>query len=428
MIFIYGAPGSGKTTFAEALAKALKRPCIDLDHEVEKKAKMSIAEIFEKQGEAAFREYEKRCLNIVVKRRWKGTIVALGGGTLLDDENLHLVGKDNVFCLDTPPKRELMRRLKADGKKRPLGDMSKERKAHYASFPQRIQGYCYADQTLVVVGKGIAGLSVRGPRSVVTLRDFGGEACKQASALCEVWSRFAKDGVRRDSLVTAIGGGTTCDLVGFAAATWMRGVDWICVPTTLLAMVDAGIGGKTAINLNEGKNLVGAFHEPRLTVIDKEFLESLPKKERRNGRAEMIKHEIISGKRKLSLFDSIKVKAAIVTADPVETKGSRILLNCGHTIAHALEKLLKYEIPHGEAVSIGLVEEAKIAVEEGLAAKSWPKELAKVLSAEGLPVKLPKGITRAKLLEAARNDKKNHHGFAVFALPCGWGNVKVWYF
>lgn len=262
-----------------------------------------------------------------------------------------------------------------------------------------------------------------------------GEEHKTIETVGMIWSAFARAGVGRRDSVVAVGGGVTGDLTGFAAATWMRGVDWINVPTTLLSMVDASFGGKTACDLAEGKNLAGAFHPPRRVVIDVAFLKTLPERELRSGRAEMIKHEIIGGRpawdgktlvpSAAELRSNLSVKIGIVRADPMEKTGERAKLNCGHTVAHALEKATGYAVSHGEAVAIGCVEEARLAERLGLADAGWADELAARFAAAGLPAALPAGHSLDSLGPLMKGDKKREGDSVVFALPCGWGDVRL---
>ncbi|MCR5413787.1 MAG: chorismate synthase [Kiritimatiellae bacterium] len=261
-----------------------------------------------------------------------------------------------------------------------------------------------------------------------------GEDGKTIETVTRIWDAFAKHGIGRKDRITAIGGGVTGDLAGFAAATWMRGIDWVNIPTTLLAMVDASYGGKTACDLPSGKNMAGSFHPPRRVIIDAGFLETLPARRIADGRAEMIKHEIIGG---LShdapvsgtpSADEIKVnlgvKIAIVRRDPSERTGERMKLNCGHTVAHAIEKATGYGVSHGEAVAIGCVEEARLAEKLGLAKAGWADEIAGRFAAANLPVSLPAGLSFDVLKPLMKGDKKREGDTVVFALPCGWGDVR----
>lgn len=262
-----------------------------------------------------------------------------------------------------------------------------------------------------------------------------GEEHKTIETVARLWTAFANAGLGRKDCVVAIGGGVTGDLTGFAAATFMRGIDWINVPTTLLSMVDASYGGKTACDLKEGKNLAGAFHPPRKVVIDVNFLKTLPLRELRSGRAEMIKHEVIGGKVSQGgpdgiptadeIRENVAVKVAVVKSDPLEKTGERIKLNCGHTVAHAIETATSYAVSHGEAVAIGCVEEARLAERLNLAKPGWADELKARFAAAGLPTELPEGMTFDNLKPLMKGDKKREGSTVVFALPCGWGDVRV---
>ncbi len=458
---MYGAPASGKSTLGKALAERLGAGFVDLDERIVAEAGMSIPEIFKTRGEAAFRDLESKVLREVVS---EPKVVSLGGGTLLRDENRALCEESGtVFCIDTPSDEELARRIGAAPGSRPLGDKAKERAAHYASFPNRVAAFFDAQSSLVVVGRGIAP-AILARRNIVAdetvsrlwagrlgVSPFAtipsGEEHKTPATVASLWRAFAEKGLGRKDTVVALGGGVTGDLTGFAAATWMRGISWINVPTTLLSMVDASTGGKTGCDLPEGKNLAGAFHFPRLVVIDTDFLETLSPKLISDGRAEMIKHEAIGGRSWSSelelesgegdfgwskgsgvsakeIAENLMVKVGIVREDPLETLGRRILLNCGHTVAHAIEKATGYRVSHGEAVAIGCVEEAKIAVRRGLAPASWPEEFAARFAAANLPTSLPAGLSLDELVPLMRGDKKREGGAVTFALPCGWGDVR----
>ena len=460
-IFLYGAPASGKSTLGKALAERLGAGFVDLDERIVAEAGMSIPEIFKTRGEAAFRDLESKVLWEVVS---EPKVVSLGGGTLLRDENRALCEESGtIFCIDTPSDEELARRIGAAPGSRPLGDKAKERAAHYASFPNRVAAFFDAQSSLVVVGRGIAP-AILARRNIVAdetvsrlwagrlgVSPFAtipsGEEHKTPATVASLWHAFAEKGLGRKDTVFALGGGVTGDLTGFAAATWMRGISWINVPTTLLSMVDASTGGKTGCDLPEGKNLAGAFHFPRLVVIDTDFLETLSPKLISDGRAEMIKHEAIGGRSWSSelelesgegdfgwskgsgvsakeIAENLMVKVGIVREDPLETLGRRILLNCGHTVAHAIEKATGYRVSHGEAVAIGCVEEAKIAVRRGLAPASWPEEFAARFAAANLPTSLPAGLSLDELVPLMRGDKKREGGAVTFALPCGWGDVR----
>lgn len=452
VIFLTGAPASGKTTLGRRLAERLGEVFVDLDEEISAAAGLSIPEMFATRGEGAFRQMESETLAAVVRRGAAG-VVALGGGTLLRPENRVLCeSAGTVLCLEAPDESELARRIGAAAGSRPLGDRAKERAAHYASFANRVEASFEVGPSLVVVGRGLA-LPILSGRRIVADGNVAriyrerlpeplavvpsGEENKTIGTVGSLWHAFAAAGLGRRDSICAVGGGVTGDLAGFAAATWMRGMDWINVPTTLLSMVDASTGGKTGCDLPEGKNLAGAFHSPKLVLVDVGFLDTLSQRLLSDGRAEMIKHELIGG-RDLSaartapsgaptaaeVAANLAVKVGIVKEDPFERLGRRILLNCGHTVAHAVERATDYAVSHGSAVAVGCVEEARIAVKLGLAGAGWPDEVAASFAAAGLPTAMPRGLSLGELVPLMRGDKKRRGGTVVFALPCGWGDVR----
>lgn len=253
-----------------------------------------------------------------------------------------------------------------------------------------------------------------------------GEDYKSLEMANDLYRRFIKEGIDRQDAVIALGGGVVGDLAGFVAATYMRGIPLVQIPTTLLAQVDSSVGGKTAVNLPEGKNLVGVFYQPRFVLIDPSTLKTLPPRELRSGLAEIIKTAFLSGtgflaylqnhlEEILTLKPTVMVetilrccrfKAQIVEADERDTTNQRAILNFGHTIGHALEALTGYsELLHGEAVSIGMLGAALIAYEMGLGSKELAELLYSLITRVDLPVQLPKvGIDQ--IIDQIARDKK----------------------
>ena len=248
-----------------------------------------------------------------------------------------------------------------------------------------------------------------------------GEKAKSLSALADVWSELGRRQLTRDDALVSVGGGATTDVTGFAAATWLRGVRIVHVPTTLLAMVDAAVGGKTAVNTEAGKNLVGAFHPPAGVLVDLEVLDTLPATEWVNGMAEVVKAGFIADPVILDLVEggavapasaggrevierSIRMKAAVVSADLREA-GPREMLNYGHTLGHAIEQVEGYTVPHGHAVSVGMVFAAALSVHAGRLDAQTAQRHRSVLSAVGLPTTYRRH-TFDELLEVMRVDKK----------------------
>ena len=287
-------------------------------------------------------------------------------------------------------------------------------------------------------------------RAAKSLRDAGyqvsiitfpaGEAYKTMESMQHIWAGMLEGGLDRNSTVVALGGGVTGDMAGFAAATFMRGVRWVGVPTSLLSMVDASLGGKTGIDLPQGKNLVGAFHPPALVVADPTVLTSLPEAELRSGLAEVVKHGIISDPGLFALcaagLDSVKsdlagivsramaVKVDVIETDPYE-RGIRASLNLGHTVGHAVELVSEFKLRHGEAIAIGTIAEARLAERLGLAAGGLSEEIAVTLAELGLPTQIPADFSHEAIIAAMRVDKKKAAGVIKFALPIKVGEVKV---
>lgn len=273
-----------------------------------------------------------------------------------------------------------------------------------------------------------------------------GEAAKRARRLERLWEAFAAAGLGRDGAVVALGGGSVGDLAGFAAATWLRGVPWIAVPTTLLAQVDASVGGKTAVDLAAGKNLAGAFHQPAGVLVDPDLVATLPVRQRRNGLAEVVKTGFAVDaslwrwlESRLDALDdgrpgalagaverSLAAKARVVRADPRERPGGvRTALNFGHTLGHAIEASLGYRsLLHGEAVAIGMRAAAWLSVRAaGLAPESHVR-LEAALDHLGLPVRMP-SIALTQLHNAMRQDKKRARGTVRWVLTPRIGDASV---
>lgn len=262
-----------------------------------------------------------------------------------------------------------------------------------------------------------------------------GEEHKTLATANELYGQLLECGLDRQGTIVALGGGVTGDVAGFVAATYLRGVDFVQCPTTLLAMVDASVGGKTGVDLPQGKNLVGAFKQPTAVLADIDTLRTLPAAEFAAGMAEVIKHGLIqdpglfasieqegaryrnaSPARLQSLVSlAIQVKRDVVQADPFE-QGRRALLNLGHTFGHALEQVSQYQISHGQAVAMGLVAAADLSVRLGYCPEALPARLRPVLAQVELPTQIPAGLEPAAIYRAMFTDKKKQANRLRFIL------------
>ena len=280
--------------------------------------------------------------------------------------------------------------------------------------------------------------------SFETLVIPAGEKSKRVGELERLWNAFVDAGLDRQSVVVALGGGVVGDLAGFAAATYMRGIRIVQVPTTLLACVDSSVGGKTAIDLDAGKNLAGAFHQPSAVLIDPLALGTLPERQLSSGLGEVIKYGasldaalftwLDDHMDELMSFDppalahairrSCEIKAEIVAEDERESS-RRAILNFGHTVAHALEASAGFEaLLHGEAVSLGMLAEGRVAIALGMVPTLYDEVLFKLLARAGLPISLETADVAA-VLEAIRHDKKGHAGKVAMVLPTQIGYSRV---
>jgi 3-dehydroquinate synthetase len=417
-VAIVGFMGSGKSTAARELGGS------DADDLVEAAKGKPIAAIFREEGEAVFRSLEEQTI-----------VLALGGGAVTSAAVRDALGDTLTVWLDVDVDT-CWERVK--GSDRPLAQdevafrrLYKERRALYAEVAD-VVARDVDDVVLAVAGvhvergalqrlgelvpgggpvalvsdpkvAGIHGMDAQlalGSRLAETHELPAGEEAKTLAALDRLWQDLRLD---RSGTIAALGGGCTTDAAGFAAGTYLRGIAWTPVPTSLVAQVDAAIGGKTAIDLPQGKNLVGAFHWPARTVVDPALLETLPEPQRLEGMAEVVKTGLLAGEPLWELPDDelvrrcVAFKAAICLRDPHE-RGERAVLNLGHTFAHALEAAAGYEgVTHGRAVALGLLAALRLSGRE-------TSVVEEVLRPQ------PLGVDRERAWQAMRRDKKARSG------------------
>jgi 3-dehydroquinate synthase len=488
------------------LAEQLGREFADTDEIIANRAGRPIAAIFAEEGEARFRQMEADLATELAGRR--GLVIATGGRLMLDPVNATALGATGpVFCLTASP-AQIVDRIGAEIDLRPLlGDeptgrvqaLLAQRETAYARFrevptggktPDEVAGAIAAmlagglRETIpvrypggsyeVIVGEGLLSGALKmagipGQRVIVTDSNVGplhaaglsssipvvtipaGEQYKRLDTVRDIYDTLLAQGVGRDGAIFALGGGVVGDVAGFAAATYLRGIDVIFCPTTLLAMVDASIGGKTGVDLPQGKNLVGAFKQPRLVLADITTLATLPAAEFTAGLAEVAKHGLIADPllwRRLEaeqwriepgrltaerllreglhtlVARAIRVKRDVVEEDPYET-GRRAVLNLGHTFGHAIEQLSGYTIPHGFAVAMGIAAAARLSAALGECNPALPREIESVLSGLGLPVRIPPPLAPGLLYAAMGSDKKKQAGRLRFVLIRDIGDVFV---
>jgi shikimate kinase / 3-dehydroquinate synthase len=396
--------GAGKSTLGEKAARLSGRPFVDLDREIERRH-APVAELFER-GEPEFRRLEEELAAEVLSSP-EPAVIALGGGAVVSERTRDLLrSRAYTVRVEVDPAAAWERVRRSD---RPL---ARDEEAFRALFDERqplydqlsaasvrsVDDVLLAALEIEVVRGRLAGLDVAGPVAVIAdehvlgLHPLGfgpnqvhavprGEAAKTTSVLAQLWADLDLD---RSGTIVGYGGGSTTDVAGLAAATYLRGVRWLAVPTTLLGQVDAAIGGKTAIDLAAGKNLVGAFHYPAGVVIDPDVLATLSETQRREGMAEVVKTGLLAGRPLWELAEDELIrgaaafKAGICLGDPFD-QGRRAILNLGHTFAHALEAAAGYEgLSHGSAVALGLLAALRLSgrstdvVEEVLAPQPVP--------------------------------------------------------
>lgn len=518
-IFLIGLSGSGKSATGRILAQRLGWEFIDTDDEIEREAGATVAELFAREGEAAFRERELRALRAAAEH--EPAVIATGGGTPTIPEARPILGTGFVVWLAVSPAVAARRLLQAPGgSERPLlagdphakleallqarlelyrgadaavdGDdltpveqaeeierlwlewqrdpappgerfyspLAAPRQPSAATIPAPaavvhtptatypvlvgegaldalgaicrdlgLQGRCFIitdDQVRpLFAGRAVAALESGGYQAAVYAIPAG-EQHKNLTTLSAVYDFLVDHRIERTDFIATLGGGVVTDLAGFAAATILRGVPFLHVPTSLLAMADAAIGGKTGIDHPRGKNLIGAFAQPAAVVIDPNLLRTLPERQLRNGWAELLKHGFILDEQLVADLESaslhgppltsadligrsVAIKAAIVSEDEREG-GRRTLLNYGHTIGHAIEAVTRYETYlHGEAVAIGMHAAGTIAVELGLLPPGDLQRQQELIRRFGLPERAP-GLDPRAVFEATLLDKKVRAG------------------
>ena len=268
-----------------------------------------------------------------------------------------------------------------------------------------------------------------------------GEKSKTLEQAGEICEQMLRAGLDRLSFVIGLGGGVIGDLSGFVAAIFQRGIPHVQVPTTLLAMVDSSIGGKTGVNARAGKNLIGAVHQPRIIIDDVEILKALPPHELSQGFAEIVKHAIIADSemfRQLQDVDlskvdfeslirrNVEIKARIIANDERDQKGERALLNFGHTVGHGIERAVDYQgISHGDAIGLGMIAACEISMKRSGLSKSDRDAIVDLLGKFNLPAKLPKDFPRAKVFDALKFDKKFEHGEIRFVVTQKIGSAEL---
>lgn len=273
-----------------------------------------------------------------------------------------------------------------------------------------------ASQRAAIVTQGNIGLNVQTGIEQKTFEIDDGEEAKSLTTIEQLCSAFAQWGLTRADVVVGVGGGVVTDVAGFAAATYHRGVAVVHVATTLLAQIDAAVGGKTGVNLPEGKNLVGAFWQPSGVICDLDALDTLPERELRSGFGELAKYHFLTGDplSEMELEDrivrAVQIKAGIVNQDEKE-QGIRALLNYGHTLGHAIESAGSYEVKHGEAVAIGLIYAAELAHTLDRISYERVQEHRQVVESYDLPSAVPTAVTDEDLMFAMTRDKKAVDGY-----------------
>ena len=409
-IALIGFMGAGKSTVGAEVARRTGRPFVDTDAEIEARHG-PISELFDR-GEAEFRQLEAAVVEEALSRG-EPSVIALGGGAFEAARSDRALAV--LLDVDVETAWE---RSRASG--RPLAQdetlfrellMERDYRSVADAAAQDADGVLLAALG-IRIGKGKAdGDVLLIDARLRELKTFGLDQtiAVQEKSLAEAWRIWSELRLGRDGTIVAYGGGTTTDLAGFVAATYMRGVRWIALPTTLVGQVDAAIGGKTAVDLPEGKNLVGAFHYPDRVVIDPDELSTLPDEERRNGMAEVVKTGLLAGRRVWELPEEEMIrgcaafKAEVCLEDPYERKGRREILNLGHTFGHALEAASEYAIPHGEAVALGLraaLEVSGVEVDHPLDPKPVPVDRDRAWAALQRDKKARDGRIRLVLLEA----------------------------
>ena len=462
-LVLIGFMGAGKTTTGMRLAERLGWRFFDADVEIESEATKPIGQIFRDDGEATFRALEERVIARLLDET--NAVIALGGGAVTSAITRERL-RDGSFTvlLDVSP-QVAWRRVEEQAGDRPLAS---EARAFTELYEQRRDLYHGAADALVDADAEVGDepllvplarqaalaelprlIGARRPALIadrevlrlvgppfepfVTVRLPAGEAAKTLAVARQAWTRLAEFSLERGDVVVGFGGGSATDVAGFVAATYQRGVPWISVPTSLTGMVDAGIGGKTGVDLPQAKNYVGAFHQAEWVVSDPAVLETLPVREWASQFSEVIKTGLLSGGRLWDLVrrwepgrgtpeDRLELirrcaayKARVVAEDPTE-QGVRAVLNLGHSIAHAIETATQYRaFSHGEAVAIGMLPALWLSTQVCGLDPEVEQQVRELLELHELPT-VARNVAAESVLEAMSRDKKARAGRVRFAL------------
>jgi len=496
---------TGKTTVGKLLAEQLGYEFVDTDELIVERSGQTVAEIFREKGEAAFRRMESEIAHELGEK--DGLVVSTGGRLMLDPANAAALSRQGrVFCLVATPE-EILQRVESDTQVRrpllevsnPIGrivDLMQQREEDYGRFPQMVTSERTPDEVTrnlvgifqanpdlrmsitapdvryeFMVGGGILPFVsqlavIDGPIAVITDSNIGplyAESCGHVDAVISVppgqqyktlttvqsiCQELVEKGLDRSTTVIALGGSVISGLAGFVAATYMRGIDLVQCPTSLLAMADTSIGGKAGINLPQGKNLIGAFKQPKAVIADVATLQSLSAREFASGMAEVIKQSLIgdpdlfaniengtwiraAGELQPPLEDlqtlvarAIQVKINIIQEDPFD-RGRRNVLNLGHTFAHAIEIVSSHAVRHGEAVAMGLVAAANLSARLGYCSTTLQNRIETSLEATALPTRIPADVHPQRLYKTMSIDKKKKAGRLRFVLLRDIGDVFV---
>jgi shikimate kinase/3-dehydroquinate synthase len=496
--------GTGKTTVGRLLAENLNYRFIDTDELIQSRNERSIADIFQELGEDAFREMERAIVKEIAEL--DEVVISTGGRLMLDPENVIALSRNSrVLCLVATPDEILTRVTVDKSHKRPLlsvpdpkeriVELLQERNEKYLRFPQiatdekkpndiargLIEFVNTSPKSRVVenphknyeyiVGAGLLPFirqltGIEGEIVIITdevVKELYGPSCSSMGQIVEipsgrqnkslaiveyVYSQLLDKGFDRTGTIISLGGSVVGDIAGYVAATYMRGVNFVQCPTSLIAMVDTSVGGKTGIDLPQGKNIIGLYKQPMKVIADVATLQTLPQLDFASGMAEVIKHGLVAesnlleqveqghwaknwdrspsyvGELQRLVAQAIQVKINIVQADPFE-QGQRSILNLGHTFAYAIEQVSKNNYRHGEAVSMGLVAAANLSARLGFCDRSLQERIEYILGSVHLPTRIPSHLKPEVLLQAMQRDKKKRAGQLRLILIRGVGQVFV---